>query len=184
MESPKIQVKFFTKERVELEHFVPVFHRFIRDHVLDDLVIDVADYSHVHQGPGVVLVGHACDFYVDESEGRQGLLYSKKRDPGPPEQRVLEAFKKALNVCRLLEQEEGLGAHFRSDEALVRLPDRVTAPNTEEGFALLKSGLESVVSRLYGDSARIERVGDKGTMLTARIQAQATASISDLLGRL
>ncbi|HEV8246140.1 MAG TPA: hypothetical protein VGP93_10250, partial [Polyangiaceae bacterium] len=78
MESPKIQVKYFAVEPIALEHFVPVFHRFIRDHVLDELLIDVADYAHVHHGPGVVLVGHAADYYMDQGEGRLGLLYSRK----------------------------------------------------------------------------------------------------------
>jgi hypothetical protein len=73
---------------------------------------------------------------------------------------------------------------FRTDDVLVRLPDRLTAPNTDEGFASLKSSLEPVISKLYGDSARIERSGDKGAPLSARVQAQSPASISDLLGRL
>ena len=81
MQSPKIQVKYFTQEPVELEHFVPVFHRWIRDRVLDDMVIDVADYAHVHHGPGIVLIGNAVDYFMDQGEGRLGLLYSRKRDP-------------------------------------------------------------------------------------------------------
>ncbi|HVJ17125.1 MAG TPA: hypothetical protein VM686_16910 [Polyangiaceae bacterium] len=184
MQSPKIQVKYFTQEPVELEHFVPVFHRWIRDRVLDDMVIDVADYAHVHHGPGIVLIGNAVDYFMDQGEGRLGLLYSRKRDPLAPEERVLDGFKKALNACRLLEQEPGLGVKFRTDEVLVRLPDRLTAPNTDEGFAALKGALEPVVTKLYGDSARIEKGGDKGAPLSARIQAQSPASISDLLGRL
>jgi len=184
MQSPKIQVKYFTQEPIALEHFVPVFHRWIRERVLDELMIDVADYGHVHHGPGVVLIGHASDYFMDQAEGRLGLLYSKKRDPVAPEERVLHAFKKVLGGCRLLEQEPGLGVRFRTDEVLVRLPDRLTAPNTDEGFALLKGALEPVITKLYGDSARIEKSGDMGAPLTARVQAQSPASISDLLGRL
>jgi hypothetical protein len=184
MQSPKIQVKYFTQEAVELDHFVPVFHKWIREKVLDELVIDVADYAHVHHGPGIVLIGHAADYFMDQGEGRLGLLYSRKRDPASAEERVHDAFKRVLNGCRLLEQEPGLGVRFRTDEVLVRLPDRLTAPNTEEGFAALKSALEPIMTKLYGDSARIEKIGDKGAPLSARIQAQSPAPISDLLGRL
>jgi hypothetical protein len=184
MLSPKIQVKYFAQAPVALEHLVPVFHRWIRDRVLGELMIDVADYGHVHHGPGVVLIGHACDYFMDQGEGRLGLLYSKKRDPGAAEGRIEDGFKKALEACRLLEQEPGLGLHFGGEEVLVRMPDRLTAPNTEEGFTALKTALEPIVTRLYGGSARIERVSDKGGPLSARIHAQTPASISDLLGRL
>ena len=41
-----------------------------REHAFDELMIDVADYKHVKHGPGVVLVGDANDYYLDEGEGR------------------------------------------------------------------------------------------------------------------
>ena len=53
MDAPKLQVKLFSDnvDSSNLEKFIPVFHRWIRDHLLDELMIDVADYSHVHHGP-------------------------------------------------------------------------------------------------------------------------------------
>ncbi len=184
MDSPKIHIKFFAAEPVALEHFVPVFHRWIRDSVLGELMIDVADYAHVHNGPGVVLVGHASDYYMDQGEGRLGLLYSRKRDPLPPEERIDDGFRRALNACRLLEQEAELGVRFKSDEVLVRVADRLNAPNSDEGFSKLKGELEPVITRLYGDSARLERVvTDKGP-LAVRVSAQDAPPITDLLARL
>ena len=184
MESTKIQVKYFTSNDVELDHFIPVFHRWIKDRVLDELVIDVADYGHVHHGPGVVLIGHASDYFLDQGEGRLGLLYSRKRDPGPPEDRIADGFRRALNACRLLEQEPGLGVKFRSEEVLVRFPDRLTAPNTDESFAALRGELEGVVSKLYGDSARIERVGAEKAPLTVRVAVASAPPIAELFTRL
>jgi hypothetical protein len=184
MDSPKIQVKYFTLEDVPLERFVPVFHRWIKDRVLDELVIDVADYAHVYQGPGVVLVGHASDYFLDQGEGRLGLLYSRKRDPVAPGERILDGFRRALNAGRLLEQEPGLGVKFRSDEVLVRFPDRLTAPNTEESFAALRPELEAVITKLYGDSARIERTGPEKGPLSVRVSAPSAPPIAELLTRL
>jgi hypothetical protein len=184
MDSPKIQVKYFTVEDVELERFIPVFHRWIKDRVLEELVIDVADYGHVHHGPGVVLIGHAADYFLDQGEGRLGLLYSRKRDPGVPEERIADGFRRALNACRLLEQEPGLGVKFRSEEVLVRFPDRLTAPNTDEAFAALRPELEGVVTKLYGDSARIERTGAEKAPLAIRVTVPSAPPVAELLARL
>ncbi len=184
MDSPKIQVKYFTQADVELERFIPVFHRWIKDRVLDELVIDVADYGHVHHGPGVVLIGHASDYFLDQGEGRLGLLYSRKRDPGAPEERIADGFRRALNACRLLEQEPGLDVKFRSEEVMVRFPDRLTAPNTDESFAALRPELEAVVTKLYGDSARIERSGPEKAPLALRVTAPSAPPVAELLARL
>src|ERR1041384_4075108 len=105
MKSEKLQIKFFAKpgSPVELEGVVPVFHRFIREHACDELMIDVADYKHVKNGPGVVLVGDANDYYLDEGEGRPGLMFSRKRHGSAPEGRVREGFAPAPKACTLPE---------------------------------------------------------------------------------
>ena len=54
MDAFKISVKLFV-EKDDFGHaeFVPLFHRWIQDHVLDDhLASDVTDYAHVPSGPG------------------------------------------------------------------------------------------------------------------------------------
>ncbi len=46
----------------------------------EELLIDVADYAHVPLGPGLMLVGHAEDWCVEERVGgAPGLLYRRKR---------------------------------------------------------------------------------------------------------
>ena len=81
MKSEKLQIKFFAKPNpaFDVEAIVPVFHRFIREHAFDELMIDVADYKHVKNGPGIALIGDANDYFLDEGEGRAGLLFSRKR---------------------------------------------------------------------------------------------------------
>src|SRR5262249_35071111 len=101
----KIQVKFYFRDssNLELDAFVPVFQRWIREHVLSDLLVDVASYSHVRHGPGVVLIGDACDYSIDEQDGRRGLLFNRKRHA--PARQLADAFFRALTACKLLEQE-------------------------------------------------------------------------------
>src|SRR2546423_15285818 len=83
MDSHKLVLKFFLDDpsAVPETSFVPVFHSFIQTHALPDhLLIDVADYTHVPDGPGTVLVSHEANLYMDHSVGgRLGLMYQRKQ---------------------------------------------------------------------------------------------------------
>jgi hypothetical protein len=187
MDSQRIQVKLYSTGPQDPEKFIPVFHRFIREKVFDELMIDVADYGHVKDGPGVVLIGHASDYFADQSEGRFGLVYTRKREAPPPAERLADALRRALNGARLLEKEPSLeGLRFATNEVLVRLTDRLRAPNDADGFSKLKAELEPLVDKLYGASnAAIEKVGTPRDALSARILAKsAPASVAELYTRL
>src|SRR6185295_17650137 len=153
----KLQIKYFAKpnDGFELEAVVPVFHRFIREHAFDELMIDVADYKHVKHGPGVVLVGDANDYYLDEGEGRPGLLFSRKRHGSGPEGRLREGFARALKACTLLEEAPELGGKlaFAMDEVLLRLPDRLHAPNDAQSLQEVSQELSVLLEKLYGKAA-------------------------------
>ena len=63
MQAQKLQVKFFANAEISETALVPVFHDWIRERVVpDELLIDVADYSHVPDGPGVMIIGHHADY--------------------------------------------------------------------------------------------------------------------------
>jgi hypothetical protein len=186
MQAQRIQVKLYASSAPEPDQLVPVFHGWIREKKLDELAIDVADYEHVHEGPGVVLVGHQFDYYWDLGEGRPGLVYTRKREAPAPETRLLDAVRRALVGCRLLEQDPSLaGLAWKTDELLVKLPDRLRAPADEAGYAAFKAELEPVVSKLYaGAKVTIERVGEKRDVLGARVKASAGGSVAELLARI
>ena len=81
MNLERVGVKFFCDagEAVELSELIPVFHRWIQTNALGRLLIDVADYSHMTEGPGVILVGHEGIYAMDETGGRRGLVYYVRR---------------------------------------------------------------------------------------------------------
>ena len=77
----RIKAKVFFRGPVDPEAVVPIFNRWIRDRTLEDhLLIDIADYRHVPDGPSVILVGHEADIAIDHGDGRPGLAYIRKRD--------------------------------------------------------------------------------------------------------
>jgi hypothetical protein len=187
MDSQRIQVKLYSTVAYDPEKLIPVFHRFIRDKVFDELMIDVADYGHVKDGPGVVLIGHASDYFADQSEGRFGLLYTRKREAPPPSERLADAIRRALNGARLLEKEPGLeGLRFATNELLLRFTDRLRAPNDDATFAALGAELAPLTEKLYGAAGvSVEKVGEPRDVLSARIKAKSSpATVDELYNRL
>lgn len=203
MEATKLQVKFFfdlgrssgvaapgASSAVRFEPFLNVFHDWIRRDALDELVIDVADYGHVERGPGVVLVGHEGDYYIDDQDGQPGLLYSRKRGAPAPDARLKDAFRRVLHAARLLEGEASLQPlRFRTDEALIRVPERLVVANDRAGFESVRAELESFSEWLYsaGSGAgkpTLEHLGSERQPLTVRVKSSAAPELSRLVERL
>jgi hypothetical protein len=151
MDLYKIGVKIFVTnpEAVDLHAFIPVFQGWIQQQKIEGhQLIDVHDYSHVHNGPGILLVAYEGNFSMDEEDGRLGLFYYRKQ----PLAKELEANLKvvlntALHACKLLETEPKLnGIKFKTDEVLVIANDRLLAPND----AATRTMLETVIASTLG----------------------------------
>lgn len=189
MKSEKLQIKYFAKPNAafDVEQIVPVFHRFIREHAFDELMIDVADYKHVKHGPGVALIGDANDYFLDEGEGRPGLLFSRKRHGSGPEGRLREGFARALKACSLLEAAPELAGKlaFATDEILIRLPDRLNAPNDQATFDEVTREVTPLLEKLYGaGSLSVTRGPDAPEALSLRVKSKSAPALSALLGAL
>jgi hypothetical protein len=65
MNAFKIAVKLFAPHaQVPEGALIPIYHHWIQNHSIPDhLLIDVADYEHVPEGPGTVLVAHEANIY-------------------------------------------------------------------------------------------------------------------------
>jgi hypothetical protein len=170
-----------------LEVFIPVFHRWIKDGVITgDTLVDVANYAHVPQGPGVVLIGHGADYFMDEGEGRLGLLYNRKRAEPPPGERLADAFRNTVKAALLLEADPALaGLKLRTDEWLFRINDRLAAPSTDETFAAVRPELEAFCKKLFPDAAiELTRVGTPRTLFSVRISVRPSGWADPGLGGL
>ena len=186
MEPTKFQLKVYTKAgEIELEKLVPVFHEWIRaKKIPDELLIDVADYAHVPQGPGVVLIGHQSDYYLDVADNRPGLLYSRKRGfEGDFQAGIEDTFRRALEACQMLEQEADLDFEFATSEVFFRVQDRLRAPNAAETYEAYEPALRQATSAFFGEAAAFERVGGPREPFAVRINTGANGSVSEALAR-
>jgi len=112
------------------------------------LLIDVHDYSHIHQGPGILLVAHEGNFSIDLSDGRSGLIYYRKTPTAlTPVEHLATVFRSALQASRFLEKEARV--RFNMDEFIVIANDRLNAPNCEQTFAELQPLLSAALKQVF-----------------------------------
>ena len=98
---------------IEPGELINVFHRWVAEQSMPELLIDVADLRHVPSGPGVVLVGSQADYSLDHSHDRWGLQYRRKDVlEGSNVDRLTQAFTAARHACERLEQELGGRVRF------------------------------------------------------------------------
>ncbi len=154
MNLQKVGVKFFLEkgEDLPLSSFIPVFHRWIQEDQLEGILVDVAEYTHVHHGPGVFLIAHEANYSVDETDGKRGFLYNQKRTPEKSGQEHLKtAFRRTLRACALLEKEPETAGKmkFAVNHLQVFLNDRLEAPHGSQSLNQLEENLNPFLSWLY-----------------------------------
>jgi hypothetical protein len=121
---------------VDPESFVPVFHDWIRRSAVEGLLIDVARYAHVYNGPGIMLVGHEGDYSIDLSEGAPVLRYTQKREiPEATSDAVALVLRRLLGAAAQAAAVPG-GA-VETGGLVVEIRDRLIAPNSAETLTAL-----------------------------------------------
>jgi hypothetical protein len=161
MELYKLGIKFFAPrgQRVDLAEFIPVFHEWIQKQIINEhLLIDVHNYSHIHEGPGILLVAHQGNFSVDFENGRMGFIYYRKQ----PVENLTDLLKPAVQSCRFLSDDPRMRGrlNFSTDEALIFANDRLLAPNNDETFLQISGQLSSILEEVLGRPFTLSRVSD------------------------
>src|SRR5918996_1670228 len=181
-----INFKFFIEnpETVNLADYSAVFNSWIQKHALEELLIDVADYLHVHNGPGIMLIGHEADYSLDNRAGRLGLLYNRKAQlEGTTEAKIAQAARAALTAAQILEKENGLT--FNTSEVQIIINDRLLIPNTAEMFAALESDFRAFFDRLYnGIEYTLAHHADPRERFTIDVKTESKFDIDALLKNL
>ena len=190
----RLDLKLFVTVREGLseddlwDRMIAVFGRWRHDEGED--LIDLQDYAHIPNGPGIVLVSKRWVLSLDCAEGRPGVLLSTRRMlKGSISERFAQAmgllFKKA---ARLLKEEELKGVLTpRSGDLSISVNDRVLFPNTDEVDAAMRPEVEALLAKLYGDAChKIERVVDPKARLSYRIEVggQDGARLENLVKKL
>jgi len=154
MEFQHINVRIFVEGELPMDpsRFIEVFHRWIQEQTVPELLIDVADYCHVPNGPGVLLICHEADYSMDHTDGKWGMRYNRKMPlDGTNESRIRQALSATAKACEILEKQlAGDGLKFSRTAFEVFVNDRAIAPNTPEVESAFISEINSSLRKIVG----------------------------------
>lgn len=164
-EAQKFTVKLLLKPAFpDVDTVVAVLQQWIRDQSLPGhLLLDVANYKHVQNGPGIVLVSHEAHIHLDYTDGLPGLLY-KRRTPqeGTFAERLKSTLKVVLSIAARLQNDPALTGQFQLDnhQLLIGINDRLLAPNAPATYQALTPILTSALKDLTASTPTLEPTAD------------------------
>jgi len=157
MNIQKFGVKLFfnTNGSINSKDFIPVFHSWIQDNIFDDhLLIDVADYSHIPDGPGVMIISHEGNFSLDQENQQPGIMYMRKTE-------IAGSFKERFNTVlstviktanRLRDNNISKQVDFKPNSLRFIANDRLYAENTADNQDLYKQKIQKALYGRYPNS--------------------------------
>jgi len=185
-----INVKFVLEpqEGIDLGRLIPVFHGWIQEQPFPELLIDVADYSHVPSGPGLMIIGHEADYSVDNTDGRLGVCYARKETLNSSNQeRLKQAARSALNALKRLEENTALPGKlkFGGNEVEVVVNDRLLAPNRPETQKAVEPEIGKFADEIFGPGAyQLTWQPDPRRLLGVTVKANRSLMTADILKNL
>lgn len=168
MDSSRLSLKLFAADgaHVDSRTLVPIFHGWIQTHAVPDhLLIDVADYDHVQDGPGIMLISHEANFSVDHRLGKLGLTVQRKQPlVGSLAEKVASLYKTLQTAAGLL----SATVQFKPSPIEFRICDRLEGPNEPATLEKVKNDLLAVFP-----NARLEYVDQPRELFTLLIHTDA-----------
>jgi len=188
----RVSVKFFANPQpgaaLDLAPYIGLFHQFIQEKSVEGLLIDVADYTHVPDGPGILLVGHDVDYGIDLAGGRAGLLTVRKRIEGSSFAEALrDTLVKSTGAIAAIHGSDVDQLQFATDALEIQCRDRLALPNTAGGFDAASAALAPLLAEAFGDAKTDitnDAADDARSPLTLRVVAQSPPDAVALLANL
>ncbi len=176
-------------EGFDLALLIPVFHNWIQNRVFDERLLDIADYRHVPDGPGIILIGLEADYSVDNTDGRLGVRYNRKASlEGSNHDRLKQAVRAALRACQRLEAEPSLTGQlrFNGQEVEIFINDRLLAPNHPATHAELAPEFKALGDALFGGAEYklVPSNADARRLFSVWLKCSQAFSVEDLLKNL
>ena len=154
MQLQKFGVKLFlnTNGSYESKDFIPVFHSWIQNKSVEDhLLIDVADYSHIQDGPGVMLVSHEGNFSLDQENQQPGIMYMRKTDIGGDfKGRFINVLSTTIQAANnMCDNNINKEVDFINNSFRFITNDRRIAENTRDNQKLYQDEVRKALVELY-----------------------------------
>jgi len=153
-----------------------------------EVFVDVADYSHVTNGPIIFLSGHNEAYTLDNTTGRLGLLYERRQPVETENPETLKAsLKTTLTHAAWIEADATFKVKpkFFAGDVKFIVNNRAIAPNNDETLAALKPELTALFDAVYGaGNYTLEREQDARQRFSVYVKTKAPVSVAEALAKL
>lgn len=185
MNIDRFAVKFPAQatETFDQGSLIPILHEWIREKSLPGTLLDVADYRHVPDGPGIMLITYEINYALDQGNGQLGLYAQRKvGSEGSQADRIADLLRSTQQFGSLLENDRRLAGQiaFKGNEFSFIANDRLHAPNTPEAFAAIQGDLAAAIQQLYpGKTVSLTQVqNDPRDRLTVKVESTDATGFS------
>ncbi|MCE5288363.1 MAG: hypothetical protein LLG14_03885 [Nocardiaceae bacterium] len=174
----KLTVAIPATPGADLSNAAGVFHRFIQRSLVEGFILDVADYRHVPDGPGVMLVGQDLDYNLTPSS----FSVTLKRRGTSIEEQYRDAVRILLGAADQITEDGGLPTTFDFSSWTVTVADRKLGTR-EEILAATLSAVSPVAEDVFGkaDVAAVENA-DPRTLPQVAVAVSGAEGVLDKLG--
>ena len=150
-------------------------------------LMDLADYAHVPEGPGILLIGHRWQFGVDWANSKPSLFYSSRKGlSGDLSERLGQALSGLFQKSARLLGEDSMatGLTPQLGELEIAFNDRLSFPNNPASDKVARPAVDAVLAKLYVSPApTVVPEADKGRRLAYRVSATGGAQTVEELGQ-
>ncbi|MEM7032501.1 MAG: hypothetical protein AAF629_23310 [Chloroflexota bacterium] len=170
----KIKLAIESQDTLDLANIIPVFQSWIQHKTVPGLLIDVADYKHVPQGPGIMLIGHEADYGVTVEKGQASFIYDMKRElPTNLNDAIQLVTHRVVLAAQALSEKTGLTVI--PGQATLILLDRLHYPNESTSYSAIEANVQATLNDVYQGEVTISHAeADTRRPLTITILANAT----------
>ncbi len=172
------------RQRIDdLEPAIAVFHRCLQRGWLEGALLDVADYRHVPQGPGVLLVGHDVDLGLEHD----ALVLVRKRSDAAAATQLTDLLRMAGVAVAAFAYDGTLTVDADLGSATVTLLDRALAAELGDAAPeALGAALAPAFDAAWGTAPDAWSVDGDDPRRAPAVRADAGTSVTaaDLVERL
>ncbi len=168
----------------DLEPAIGVFHRCLQRGWLEGALLDVADYRHVPQGPGVMLVGHDVDLGLEH----EALVLVRKRSAGDDAAAQLsDLLRMAAVAVSAFAYDGTLDVDVDLGRPTVTLLDRALAADLgDAAVEALAAAVAPALDAAYGTAPDVAAIATDDPRHAPALRADVGGDVSaaDLVERL
>jgi len=150
----RIQIKIASnaEPKVNLEPLIAIFARWRKETNPAAEWVDLADYAHMVDGPGVMLIGHRCYIGFDLAKPLGVIYAARKGLTGGLKERIASTFHSCFEMTQRLirEPEFPKNVALLTNSLDIRFNDRLATPNNAETDMELRPVLTEVLNSIFG----------------------------------